>query len=83
MALIDQKESTEGRRTGRASQICLLPTASQAARQAGGSGSVQLPTAARPWCWKALMGIRMADTARGYMVDAMAATTWGSQFWLS
>ena len=44
---------------------------------------MQLPTAARPWCWKALMGIRMADTARGYMVDAMAATTWGSQFWLS
>ena len=60
------------------SACCLQPDS-----QAGGSGSVQLPTAARPWCWKALMGIRMADTARGYMVDAMAATTWGSQFWLS
>jgi hypothetical protein len=29
------------------------------------------------------MGVRMADMARGYMVDSMAATTWGSQFWLS
>ena len=33
MALIDQQQSTEGRRTGRASQICLLPTASQPGRR--------------------------------------------------
>jgi hypothetical protein len=32
---------------------------------------VLLPTAARPWCWKTLMGIRMADTVRGYTIDAM------------
>ena len=52
-----------------------MPAAySQTARQAA-SGSVQLPTAARPWCWKALMGIRMADTPRGYTIDSMAATT--------
>ena len=55
-----------GRRAG---PCCLQPDS-----QAGGSGSVQLPTAARPWCWKALMGIRMADTARGYTIDSMAAT---------
>ena len=29
------------------------------------------------------MGIRMADTARGYTIGPMAATTLGSQFWLS
>jgi hypothetical protein len=57
------------------SACCLQPDDSQAARQAAGSGSVvQLPTAARPWCWKALMGIRMADTARGYTIGAMVAT---------
>ena len=33
MALIDQQQSTEGRRTGRASQICLLPTARQPGRR--------------------------------------------------
>jgi hypothetical protein len=44
---------------------------------------VQLPTAARPWCWKALMGIRMVDTARGYTIDSMAATIRCSQLWLS
>ena len=36
MALIDQKQSTEGRRTGRASQICLLPTARQPGRRGSG-----------------------------------------------
>ena len=33
MALIDQKHSTGGRRTGRASQICLLLTARQPGRR--------------------------------------------------
>ena len=33
VALLDQQQSTEGRRTDRASQICLLPTARQPGRR--------------------------------------------------